>query len=150
MSVSRRCACRRGVKDDGPFDAAKIGERAQGETPRARNVLARMLVPLMVALLTSGCTLARLDRDLIRGDASDLDRASGELYLRMAGRKFDRALRDLRDAAADGRKRGGGSGEVPPAAGDPGALLRRRRHHGQSPGGRGTAVRRAARARGRR
>jgi alkylation response protein AidB-like acyl-CoA dehydrogenase len=50
-----------------------------------------------IALYTASCTLARLDRDLATGSATELDRASGELYLRMANRRFDQALRDLDD-----------------------------------------------------
>jgi alkylation response protein AidB-like acyl-CoA dehydrogenase len=48
-----------------------------------------------IALHTSACTLARLDRELAGGTASDLDRATGDLYLRMANRRFDQALHDL-------------------------------------------------------
>lgn len=50
-----------------------------------------------IALYTASCTLARLDRDVATGTATELDRASGELYLRMANRRFDQALRDLDD-----------------------------------------------------
>ncbi len=50
-----------------------------------------------IALYSSSCTLARLDRELSRGTASSLDHSAGELYLRMAGRRFDQALRDLAD-----------------------------------------------------
>ncbi|HWE39896.1 MAG TPA: acyl-CoA dehydrogenase family protein [Isosphaeraceae bacterium] len=49
-----------------------------------------------IALVTSGCTLARLDRDLSTGQGSELDRAAGDYYLRLAARRFDQALRDLR------------------------------------------------------
>ncbi len=48
-----------------------------------------------IALVTSACTLARIDRALSNGSATDLDTASADLYLRTAGRKFDRALHDL-------------------------------------------------------
>ena len=48
-----------------------------------------------IALVTSACTLARIDRALASGSATDLDRASADLYLRTAGRRFDRALHDL-------------------------------------------------------
>jgi alkylation response protein AidB-like acyl-CoA dehydrogenase len=48
-----------------------------------------------IALYTSACTLARLDRDLASGQLSAADRAAGELYLNMAGRRFDQAIRDL-------------------------------------------------------
>jgi len=49
-----------------------------------------------IALVTSACTLARLDRAIGAGTATELDRASGDLYLRTAARKFDRCLHDLR------------------------------------------------------
>jgi acyl-CoA dehydrogenase family member 9 len=49
------------------------------------------------ALYSAGCTLSRLDHDLVAGSATELDRAAGDLYLRMANRKFDQALRDLDD-----------------------------------------------------
>ncbi|HEY2159427.1 MAG TPA: acyl-CoA dehydrogenase family protein, partial [Isosphaeraceae bacterium] len=48
-----------------------------------------------IALVTSACTLARIDRALSNGSATDLDRASADLYLRTAARKFDRCLHDL-------------------------------------------------------
>ncbi len=48
-----------------------------------------------IALVTSACTLARIDRALSNGSATDLDRSSADLYLRTAGRRFDRALHDL-------------------------------------------------------
>jgi hypothetical protein len=50
-----------------------------------------------IALYTSACTLARLDRDLAAGRITRADRTAGELYLSMAGRQFDQAMRDLRD-----------------------------------------------------
>ena len=48
-----------------------------------------------IALVTAACTLARLDRALAGKTATELERASGQLYLRMANRKFDQALHDL-------------------------------------------------------
>jgi acyl-CoA dehydrogenase family protein 9 len=50
-----------------------------------------------IALYSASCTLARLDHDLSEGTATDLDREAGMLYLRMANRRFDQALRDLDD-----------------------------------------------------
>jgi alkylation response protein AidB-like acyl-CoA dehydrogenase len=49
-----------------------------------------------IALVTSACTLARIDRSLSNGTATDLDRTSADLYLRTAARKFDRCLHDLK------------------------------------------------------
>ncbi len=44
-----------------------------------------------IALVTSACTLARLDS----GTTSDVEAQAGRLYLRMAARTFDRSLGDL-------------------------------------------------------
>jgi hypothetical protein len=49
-----------------------------------------------IALYTSACTLARLDRDLASGSISAADRSAADLYLLAAGRRFDQALEDLR------------------------------------------------------
>ena len=49
-----------------------------------------------IALVTSSCTLARIDRALSDGSATELDQSSADLYLRTAGRKFDRCLHDLK------------------------------------------------------
>jgi alkylation response protein AidB-like acyl-CoA dehydrogenase len=48
-----------------------------------------------IALVTASCTLARLDRALAAGTSTELDRASGTLYLRVANRRFDQALWEL-------------------------------------------------------
>lgn len=50
-----------------------------------------------IALYTSACTLARLDRDLAAGRASRADRTAAELYLKIAGRRFDQSIHALRD-----------------------------------------------------
>lgn len=50
-----------------------------------------------IALVTSACTLARIDRALANGSATESDRTSADLYLRTAGRKFDRCLYELKD-----------------------------------------------------
>ncbi len=49
-----------------------------------------------IALYTSFCVLARLDHEEGRGGLSESDRSAAILYLRSAGRRFDQALRDLR------------------------------------------------------
>jgi acyl-CoA dehydrogenase family protein 9 len=48
-----------------------------------------------IALVTSACTLARIDRAIGKGTATELETSSADLYLRMAGRRFDQALHDL-------------------------------------------------------
>jgi acyl-CoA dehydrogenase family protein 9 len=50
-----------------------------------------------IALVTSACTLARLDRAIGGGKVTELERASGDLYLRMAARRFDQCLVDLKE-----------------------------------------------------
>ncbi|WP_406700141.1 acyl-CoA dehydrogenase family protein [Singulisphaera sp. Ch08] len=48
-----------------------------------------------IALMTSACTLARLDRELEVESVSPANRDAALLYLRMANRRFDQALIDL-------------------------------------------------------
>jgi len=50
-----------------------------------------------IALMTSACTLARIDRAEADKSATPAERAAADLYLRMANRRFDQALRDLDD-----------------------------------------------------
>ena len=49
-----------------------------------------------IALVTASCTLARLDHSLVARTATDAERTAATLYLQMANRQFDRALRELR------------------------------------------------------
>ena len=49
-----------------------------------------------IALVTSACTLARIDQAIGNGTATDLEKASADLYLRTAARRFDRCLFDLK------------------------------------------------------
>jgi len=48
-----------------------------------------------ISLFAASCTLARLDSELAAGRCHPADKAAGLLYLRMANRRFDQALRDL-------------------------------------------------------
>ena len=48
-----------------------------------------------IALTTSACTLARIDAEISRHTRPDDDRAAAELYLRMAGKRFDDAIRGI-------------------------------------------------------
>jgi alkylation response protein AidB-like acyl-CoA dehydrogenase len=48
-----------------------------------------------IALVTASCTLARLDRAMAAGTSTELERSSGQLYLRTANRRFDQALYEL-------------------------------------------------------
>jgi len=47
------------------------------------------------ALVTSSCTLARLDHEMATGTATAAGRSAAELYLAIAARRFDQALSDL-------------------------------------------------------
>ncbi len=55
------------------------------------------LADAAIALMTSAATLAKIDHDEAAGTATEADRAAADLYLRMAARKFDLALHELRD-----------------------------------------------------
>ena len=50
-----------------------------------------------IALVTSSCTLARLDAEITREQVTPAGRSAAELYLKLAGRTFDRALAELKD-----------------------------------------------------
>jgi acyl-CoA dehydrogenase family protein 9 len=62
-----------------------------------RQYVHERIADAVIALYTAACTLARLDHDLTAGTATELDRSAATLYLDMAYRRFDQALRDLRD-----------------------------------------------------
>ncbi len=48
-----------------------------------------------IALYTSACTLARSDQEIGAGHVTTAERTASDLYLRLAGRRFDRAMDDL-------------------------------------------------------
>jgi acyl-CoA dehydrogenase family member 9 len=48
-----------------------------------------------IALVTSACTLSRWDHSLVQGAATSPDETAAELYMRMACRRFDDAIRQL-------------------------------------------------------
>jgi alkylation response protein AidB-like acyl-CoA dehydrogenase len=60
-----------------------------------RQYVQERIAEAAIALVTASCTLARLDRELASGAATPASRNAGELYLRMANRRFDQSLRDL-------------------------------------------------------
>lgn len=60
-----------------------------------RQYVQERIADAAIALTTASCTLARLDRDLTANVGTRSERAAGKLYLRMADRRFDRALQDL-------------------------------------------------------
>jgi acyl-CoA dehydrogenase family member 9 len=60
-----------------------------------RQYVQERIAEAAIALVTASCTLARLDRALAGRTSTELERASGPLYLRMANRRFDQALHEL-------------------------------------------------------
>jgi len=60
-----------------------------------RQYVLERIADASIALTTASCTLARLDRELIENSGTAAGRIAGKLYLRMAGRNFDQALRAL-------------------------------------------------------
>jgi alkylation response protein AidB-like acyl-CoA dehydrogenase len=60
-----------------------------------RQYVHERLADAAMALYSASCTLARLDRDAQRPTRVEADHAAGGLYLGMAFRRFDHALREL-------------------------------------------------------
>ena len=60
-----------------------------------RQYVQERIADAAIALVTASCTLARLDRSMSLRTATESDRAAADLYLRMAIRRFDRALHEL-------------------------------------------------------
>ena len=61
-----------------------------------RQYLQERIADAAIALVTSACTLSRWDRSEQDNRAIPAERSAAELYLRMANRRFDDALRALR------------------------------------------------------
>jgi alkylation response protein AidB-like acyl-CoA dehydrogenase len=62
-----------------------------------RQYVLERIADAAIALTTASCTLARLDHELSTNTGTEAGRAAGRLYLHMAARRFDQALRELRD-----------------------------------------------------
>jgi hypothetical protein len=60
-----------------------------------RQYLQERIAYAAIALVTSACTLARWDRSEQEKRAIPAERSAAELYLRMANRRFDDAMRSL-------------------------------------------------------
>jgi alkylation response protein AidB-like acyl-CoA dehydrogenase len=60
-----------------------------------RQYVLERIADAAIALMTASCTLARLDSSVSGGTGSELERAAGRLYLRMANRRVDAALQEL-------------------------------------------------------
>ncbi len=61
-----------------------------------RQYLQERIADAAIALVTSACTLSRWDRSEQENHVIPAERSAAELYLRMANRRFDDALRSLR------------------------------------------------------
>jgi len=60
-----------------------------------RQYVQERIADAAIALVTSACTLSRWDHSLAHQQATPAHRSAAELYLRMANRRFDDALRSL-------------------------------------------------------
>ncbi len=68
---------------------------AHRESVLDRQYVQERIADAAIALVTSACTLSRWDHSLVRSSATPADEVAAELYLRMANRRFDEALRSL-------------------------------------------------------
>jgi hypothetical protein len=60
-----------------------------------RQYVQERIADAAIALMTSACTLSRWDLAITKGQATPAERTAAELYLRMANRRFDEALKAL-------------------------------------------------------
>jgi alkylation response protein AidB-like acyl-CoA dehydrogenase len=68
---------------------------AHRESVLDRQYVQERIADAAIALVTSACTLSRWDHSLLQSSAMPADQVAAELYLRMAHRRFDDALRSL-------------------------------------------------------
>jgi acyl-CoA dehydrogenase family protein 9 len=68
---------------------------AHRESILDRQYVQERIADAVIALVSSACTLSRLDHAIVTHSATAADRSAAELYLRMANRRFDDALRSL-------------------------------------------------------
>ena len=61
-----------------------------------RQYVQERVADAVIALVTSACTLSRLDHSMATQSCRKADRSAAELYLQMANRRFDEAVRSLR------------------------------------------------------
>jgi acyl-CoA dehydrogenase family protein 9 len=62
-----------------------------------RQYIQERIADAVISLVTSACTLSRWDHSIINLRATPAERTAAELYLRMANRRFDEAMRSLKD-----------------------------------------------------
>lgn len=67
------------------------------ESVLERQYVQERIADAAISLVTSACVLARLDRQCSQGAASEWDQSAGGLYVRLALRRFDEAMRGLRE-----------------------------------------------------
>jgi acyl-CoA dehydrogenase family member 9 len=60
-----------------------------------RQYIHERIADAAIALYTSSCTLARIDHELLSGQATDLDRTAATLFLHSAFDRFDGAMHTL-------------------------------------------------------
>jgi len=81
---------------------ARFGRTVEGvimakrESVLDRQYIQERIADAAIALYTAACTLSRWDRSFSRNSATPADQFAAELYLRMAGRRYDHALTALR------------------------------------------------------
>jgi hypothetical protein len=68
---------------------------AHREDVLERQYIQERIADAAIALVTSACTLSRWDHALVQNSAAPAERSAAELYLRMANRRFDDAIRGL-------------------------------------------------------
>jgi alkylation response protein AidB-like acyl-CoA dehydrogenase len=69
---------------------------ANREAILERQYIQERVADAAIALVTSACTLSRLDAAIVSKRATAQERTAAELYLRMANRRFDESMRALR------------------------------------------------------
>ena len=77
-------------------ESTLIANRKDPEGFLEREYVQERIADAVIALTTSACALARLDHQLSTGTAGPSDREAAELYLQIAGRRFDGAIRELK------------------------------------------------------
>jgi alkylation response protein AidB-like acyl-CoA dehydrogenase len=60
-----------------------------------RQYIQERVADAAIALVTSACTLSRWDHSIVHESVTPAERTAAELYLRMANRRFDEAMRSL-------------------------------------------------------
>ena len=75
------------------IESTLFAHRDNPEAFLERQLIHERLADAAICLVTSACALSRLDREAAEGEA---ERAAGMLYLKLAGRRFDQCLAELK------------------------------------------------------